>query len=186
MADEPSGVKWVSKFPTSTSLGDLKGSFASSMKKFYDALKKAGATVTIDATLRPPERAYLMHWAYEVANGFDPAKVPKMAGVAIDWQCQDKAGKADPKAAVKAAKAMVSAYAIKFEPALASQHTKGLAIDISISWSGDLTINDSKGKSTVIKSSPRSGANKELQDLGAGYGVIKLKSDPPHWSSDGH
>jgi len=25
-----------------------------------------------------------------------------------------------------------------------------------------------------------------LQEVGAGYGVIKLKSDPPHWSSDGH
>ena len=34
--------------------------------------------------------------------------------------------------------------------------------------------------------SPRSGANKQLQAVGAGYGVIKLKSDPPHWSSDGH
>ena len=186
MADEPSGVKWVTKFPTSTSLADLKGSFASGTKKFYNAMTKAGATVKISGTLRPPERAYLMHYAYRVATGLDPAKVPKMAGVAIDWQFLDKSGKADPNAALKAAKAMVSAYDIAYAPALATNHTKGLAIDMSISWSGDLTITDAKGKSIVIKSSPRSGANTDLQDIGASYGVLKLRKDLPHWSSDGH
>ena len=109
-----------------------------------------------------------------------------MAGVAIDWQCKDKSGKADSKAAVKAAKAMVSACDISYAPALATKHTKGLAIDMSISWSGDLTIVDAKGKSVTIKSSPRMGDNDELQDVGASYGVMKLKVDLVHWSDDGH
>lgn len=186
MADEPSGAKWVSKFPTSKSIGDLKGSFAGSMKKFHEALTKAGAKVSVSATFRPPERAYLMHYAYEIAHGMDPAKVPKMSGVAIDWQHMDKSGKPDPAAAVKAAKEMVSAYSIAYKPALKSHHTEGKAIDMSIAWSGNLKIKDSKGKDVEIKSSPRSGGNKELHAVGAGYGVIKLASDPPHWSSDGH
>jgi hypothetical protein len=28
--------------------------------------------------------------------------------------------------------------------------------------------------------------NPVLHKIGASYGVIKLLSDPPHWSSDGH
>jgi hypothetical protein len=81
---------------------------------------------------------------------------------------------------------MVSAYDIAYEPALKSRHTEGLAIDMDIKWSGELKIKDVKGKDVVIKSSPKDGGNKDLQAVGADYGVIKLKSDPPHWSSDGH
>jgi hypothetical protein len=109
-----------------------------------------------------------------------------MSGVDIDWVITDKAGKPDLAASKKAAKEMVDAYDIAYEPALKSRHTEGLAIDMDISWSGDLTIVTADGDPTTIKTSPRDGGNKELQAVGAGYGVIKLKSDPPHWSSDGH
>jgi len=51
---------------------------------------------------------------------------------------------------------------------------------------GDLTIDKADGKSTTIKSNPRTGDNADLQTVGAAYGVNKLASDPPHWSSDGH
>jgi hypothetical protein len=186
MADTPSGKDWLSKYPTSKSLADLKGGFASGAKKFHAALVKAGAKVSVSATFRPPERAYLMHYAFLVAKGLDPKKVPAMAGVAIDWQHKDKSGQPNPKDAVKAAKDMVGAYHIAYKPALTSRHTQGLAIDMTISWSGTLTIVDGKGKPVEITSSPRDGDNKDLQDVGASYGVIKLKSDPPHWSSDGH
>jgi len=183
---KPSGKEWVSKFPTSTSLGDLKGTFASSANKFIDALKAAGAKVDISATLRPAQRAYLMHWSYLIAHGTDPSKVPAMSGVDIEWVYKDKAGKPDTAASKKAAKEMADAYDIAYEPALKSRHTEGAAIDMDISWSGELTIATADGKSATIKSSPRDGGKKELQEVGAGYGVIKLKSDPPHWSSDGH
>jgi hypothetical protein len=186
MADSPSGADWAKKFPTSKSLGDLKGSFAANAKKFHDAMKTAGAKVTISATFRPPERAYLMHYSYLIANGTDPAKVPAMNGVNIDWQHKGKDGKPDPKAAVAGAKAMVKAYAIAYKPALKSRHTEGLAVDWSISWSGTLSIVDGDKKTQDIKSSPRDGGNKDLQAVGDSYGVVKLKSDPPHWSSDGH
>lgn len=186
MPDKPSGKEWVGKFPTSRSLSDLKGGFASAAKKFLAAITKAGAKVKISATYRPPERAYLMHYSFLIAKGLDPTKVPALAGVDIDWTHKDKAGKADPKEALKAAKEMVSAYGIAYKPALKSRHTQGLAIDMDISWSDQLSIEDAKSKTVEIKSNPRSGGNKELQDIGAGYGVVKLASDPPHWSSDGH
>ena len=38
----------------------------------------------------------------------------------------------------------------------------------------------------IISTSPRDNSNPQLQDVGHSYGVLKLKSDPPHWSSDGH
>jgi hypothetical protein len=186
MADEPSGASWTKKFPTSKSLGDLKGSFAGNAKKFHDAMIKAGAKVTISATFRPPERAYLMHYAFLIAKGTDPTKVPAMSGVNIDWQHKGEDGTPDLAAAVKGAKEMVKAYDIAYQPALKSRHTEGFAVDWNISWSGTLSIVDAKKKPQEIKSSPRDGGNKDLQAVGDGYGVVKLKSDPPHWSSDGH
>lgn len=182
-----SGKDWVDKFPESTSVDDLKETFRTSAKSFLAALQKAGATVDIASTYRPPERAYLMHYSYKIAKaGLDPSKVPAMDGVDIDWVYKDAKGKMDLAASRNAAQAMVSAYGIVFQPVLQSRHTEGKAIDMDISWSGDLTIDQFGGKGTTITSAPRTGGNADLQSVGAGYGVHKLATDPPHWSSDGH
>jgi hypothetical protein len=183
-----SGKGWVGKFPNSNSIDTLKEPFRTSAKSFLAALDKAGAAVEISSTLRPPERAYLMHYSYLVANSsLDPAKLPAMQGVDIEWVHTDVAGKIDLNASRQAAADMVAGYGIVFQPALTSRHTEGKAIDMDISWEGDLKIDKFLGKeSTTIKSKPRTGANSELQVLGASYGVHKLLTDPPHWSSDGH
>jgi len=173
----PAGKSWVSKFPTSTSVSDLSSGFKGKVSKFIAALTKAGAKVQISATFRPPERAYLMHWSYMIAKkNADPAKVPAMKGVDIDWAAGGKKGAAE----------MAAAYGIAYQPALKSRHTEGNAIDMDISWSGELKIDGADGKEVTITSSPRDGGNKDLQTLGAAYGVVKLASDPPHWSTDGH
>jgi hypothetical protein len=96
-------------------------------------------------------------------------------------------GVTDVAATRKAANEMVAGYEIVYAPALTSRHTERKAIDMDISWVGDLTILKADGKTSVtIKSKVRTGDNAELQAVGASYGVIKLKTDPPHWSSDGH
>src|SRR5579871_6583979 len=92
MAKILSGVLWVAKFPTSVSLDDLAEPFRSNAKKFIAALRAAGATVSIQATLRPPQRAYLMHWSFQIAGGLDPEKAPVLAEVEIDWVHRDAAG----------------------------------------------------------------------------------------------
>ena len=184
---EPAGVAWVARYPTSVDVNDLVGSFRTSVNNFLSALQNAGASVSIAATLRPPERAYLMHWSYMIAQaGQDAAKVPAITGVDIDWVIRDAKGNPDKAATQKAAQAMVDGYGIAYQPALSSRHTEGLAIDMNISWSGNLSITGADGRAVVISSSPRSGGNGQLQTVGAKYGVIKLSSDPPHWSSDGH
>ena len=184
---EKLGAAWVSRYPTSSSVGDLAGAFQTSVNNFLAALRTAGATVSIAATLRPPQRAYLMHWSFMIAQqGQDPSAVPAMAGVDMDWVISDGAGKPDLTATRRAAQAMVDGYGIAYQPALSSRHTEGLAIDMNIGWTGTLSIAGADGKIVAIASSPRNGGNGQLQAVGARYGVIKLISDPPHWSSDGH
>lgn len=181
-----SGKDWVSKFPTSKSVADLEPTFGANVSRFLAALAAAGASVSINATYRPRERAYLMHYAFRIARqGLSPLDVPALAGVEIEWAHKSANGKLDLTASRNAAEEMVDAYGIAYKPALRSQHTQRLAIDMSISWQGDLKIADAKGKVVTI-GSPRTGQNSTLVNVGATYKVIKLISDPPHWSVDGH
>jgi D-alanyl-D-alanine dipeptidase len=182
-----SGVDWVDQFPTSSRVHDLVEPFRTSVGRFLSALNDAGATVAIADTLRPPQRVYLMHWSFCILNGTaNPAKIPLMSGVDIQWVHTDPQGNTDPVATKAAAADMVKAYGIVFAPALSSRHSQGLAIDTTISWQDDVTIKNASGTAVQIASSPRNGLNPELHRVGAGYGVIKLVTDPPHWSSDGH
>lgn len=178
---ERSGRIWVARFKGSKSPDDLKGSFQAAAKAFLKALSDAGANVTVNATFRPPERAYLMHFAWRIAhNDIDPSDVPAMAGVDIEW-VHDTA-----RASRAAAQEMVDTYGMAFIAALRSRHTEGKAIDMSIAWSGTLGIKRANGQKVTIDTTPRTGANRKLHDVGRSYGVVKLVSDPPHWSSDGH
>jgi hypothetical protein len=175
-----SGPKWVDRFPTSRSLDDLEPDFQKKAKAFIDALEAAGAIVRISATLRSKERAFLMHWCYQVAMQLvSPKKVPKMDGVDINWDHGDDAKSRS------AAQQMMDAYDIVHEPALGSRHTEGKAIDMKITWQGTLKIKKADGSEVSI-GAPHIGAdNRTLHEVGKSYGVIKLTSDKPHWSSDG-
>ena len=96
------------------------------------------------------------------------------------------------QASQQAAQAMVDAYGmnnLNIAPALSSNHTRGTAIDMNISWSGTLTIAGADGKNVIINTLPRTGMNVQLHAVGKGYGVTKFvggNTDKPHWSIDGH
>lgn len=48
-------------------------------------------------------------------------------------------------------------------------------------------VDPGEGVGQSITTVPRNGAgNVALHGVGAGYGVLKLVADPPHWSDDGH
>lgn len=182
-ARTPSGASWVSKFPGSTSTAKLSSSFRPGVDSFISAMRNAGATVSIGTTLRPVERAYLMHYSWRIANSdIDPADVPALAGVDIAW-VHGTIG-----ASRQAAQDMVNGYQIVAKPAYPTKHSDGMAIDMTISWAGTLTILNSSGTSTAITSEPRTGMNADLTEVGATYGVVKatFSGDPPHWSDDGH
>jgi hypothetical protein len=159
---QPAGPDWCSQFPTSTSLDDLQQPFQENCRKFIAELEERGAVVKISATYRPPERAYLMHYCCMIAQGKqDPALVPPMAGVDIQWDL------GSPEATRAACAAMMKGYGIVFPAALVSRHTQRRAIDMTIS--GPYGMSDSA-----------------LWEFGARFGVIKLVTDAPHWSTDGH
>ena len=172
----------MSKFPTSSSLNDLAEPFRDKANRFILALRNAHATVAIADTIRPPERAYLMHFSFAIAReALDPTTIPPMSGVDIQW--------VHPTAAASkaAAQQMVERYGIVFKPVLKSRHTEGRAIDMTITWQNSLAIVRADGTTVAIASTPRDGAfNTDLHKVGASYGVIKLVSDHPHWSEDGH
>lgn len=183
---EPAGIQWCARYPSSNLLTDLAQPFQQGVTSFIAALRSAGAAVTVNATYRPPERAYLMHFACMVAGYTDAAKVfhqikpgdvPAYQGVDIDWTCGG-----DMDEARIAAAEMVQAYQIVYPAALVSNHTRRLAVDMDIGWRGTMAI-VRKGGAVISVDSRHP---EQLWPVGASYGVIKLPTDKPHWSADGH
>jgi len=173
---EPSGAAWCKRFPTSALLGDLVNPFRDNVGRFVQAIRDGGASVTISATYRPAERAYLMHWSCMIGNGGqDPAEVPAMAGVDIDWT---RGG--DRTKAKAGAREMMAGYNIAFPAALVSRHTQRRAVDMTVHFPHAIMVKDAKGVAHATA------ATSDLIAIGETYGVKKLASDPPHWSDDGH
>jgi hypothetical protein len=164
-----------------------------SATNFINALTTGGATVTITATYRPPQRAYLMHYSWRIVNqGLDPTTVPSLAGVDISWVHRTATGAVDRPASVAAAGAMVAAFQIApgltAPPALNSRHTQRRAIDIDIAWTGTLTLNDGNGASVSITTAPRNEQNAALWPVALSFGLAHSQlgqGDAPHYSDDG-
>lgn len=171
---KPSGPNWCSEFPCSVRLEDLASPFRENAERFVEALRNSGASVSIATTRRPRERAYLMHYAYQIAYSIDPKSVPSMPGVNIDW-----AHGGDVFAAKAAATEMVRTYGIKYIPSLDSNHIRGLAIDMTVSWRGQIKVVDARKVEHLCRE-PH-----DLWAIGASYSVFKLPADPPHWSFNG-
>ncbi len=179
---EASGPQWCARFPGSRSPDDLDPDWRGRVWAFISALQKGGATISISATFRPLERAYLMHWCWMIANlSQAPGAVPPMDGIHIDWTHGG-----DNSAARAAARAMVKGFDLEVLPSLSSLHCRGLAIDMTVAWNGMLSIRDFDGNLHHIRSEPHDGTNRELGTVGASFGVIKRLHDSPHWSMDGH
>lgn len=180
-----SGDAWwhanQANFPNSASLADLKPPFRDRAVAFIDALKAAGANISVTSTLRHPIRAYLMHYSWTVAKGMDtPASVPPMAGCPIVW---DHGNLASSRAG---ARKMMENFGMAHIAALHGRHIDGHAVDMNIGWNGTLSIKDAAGATHAI-GAPRNGVNnRALHAVGASYRVHKLIGDDPHWSIDGH
>lgn len=187
--DELSGAQWCSRYQGSHLTDALTPEFKASVDAFIVAIEAAGGHKNIASTYRTPQRAYLMHWAHKIyRNGFNPASVPHMNGVNIEWVHPTQQG------SVAAAHAMVFAFQISgldadIPPSLHSLHMERTAIDMSISWSGNLHIAKQDGTIVIITTTPKTGMNLQLKEVGHSYGVIKFvggASDKPHWSITGH
>ena len=181
-----SGASWVSRFRGSKDVKDLEDAFRTKVEQFTGAIEDAGGTVAVTSTLRPIERAYLMHWSWRIAKqNFDAQAVPPQAGVDIEWWHGDA-----PKSK-KAAQEMVDGFGINqldVAPSLTSRHIQGKAIDMQISWESNLKIKNADGTEKNIASMPRDHTNADLIEVGKTYGVIHftpVDKDKVHWSTDG-
>ena len=196
-----SGPAWVQQFPTSKTLESLEPNFRMKVKEFLSAIVDAGADVTITATRRPRQRAYLMHYSWCIWkhwHGTSPSTVPPFvpksgeAGIDIQWLHKTPTGGPNLVASVNAAHAMVFGYEINnlhIPPALHSNHVQGKALDMIISWNGPLSIKEKSGAIKHITAAPRNGTNAQLIHVGKTYGVyhlVNVMADPPHWSFNGH
>lgn len=183
---ELSGPGWVGRFPGSVSTAVLAPGFRTAVDAFLAAMHAARVRVIISSTYRPAQRSYLMHWCWKIAHGTSPAAVPRLAGVDIEWVHPR------PAASLEAARQMVRAFGmdgLHTPPALRSLHNDRNAIDMTISWTGTVTMTDQQGASVQIATLPRTGMNRQLHAIGASYGVMKFvggDADKPHWSSTGH
>lgn len=191
-----SSENWVKKYPASDKLADLDSAFGQSVTKFVNALEKGGANIEILSTLWPPERAYMMHFAWLIANEeIHPRQVPPIDEVDFDTNISTSLdivwwhGNLDDSQ--KAAEEMLEAFGIdelEEPPVLASRHVSGEAIDMRISWGGSLTVVTPGEEEITIESGPNDETNEELIGIAASFGVIHYgdpEEDAVHWSVDG-
>jgi hypothetical protein len=203
---QPSGAAWGSKFPGTRSVSDLASGFRQHVERFIAAMKAAGITVCPVATYRPYERSYLMHFSWLIAHDQVPAQnVPRFdpppgaADVTICWAHYKPDGSYDQAASVAAAKAELAALGVDpklaVPPPLESNHNKRLAIDMTTTWTGTVTVKNGQGHDVVIATTPRTGLNAKLMAIGQTFGVIHFcftgcktatpAKDANHWSFNG-
>lgn len=180
-----SGEAWwhanEARFANSDKIDDLVPDFAAKVRSFIDAMRGGGASVRISSTRRNKVRAYLMHYSFRVAAGEIAASaVPPEPGCIIVWDHGATA------ASRQAAREMRDLFNIAFRPSLRSRHIDGKAIDMTIAWNGSLQMRNGQGQAVVVPPPGSGDLNATLHRVGATFGVIKLVSDKPHWSTDGH
>jgi hypothetical protein len=180
-----SGAEWwhrhQANFPNSRSIEDLADGFRERVQRFLELLTTGGVVVEVSSTRRSRARAHLMHYAWRIAReGLAASGVPAIEGVVIRWD------HGDVTRSLAAAEEMVGLFNMAHRAALTSRHIQGRAIDMTMSWRGDLTLGPlPDGSTRVVTTDPRTGDNAELHAIGALYRVFKLLDDPPHWSDDG-
>ena len=90
-----------------------------------------------------------------------------MDGTFIEWWHGDQAK------SVQAARGMVAGFGIgglKNPPVLESKETRGLAVEMAITWSGKLTVVDGGGKRRTYRGGPRNSTNRALIRIGKSFG----------------
>jgi hypothetical protein len=191
MAKTKSGIYWVTwanaHAVNSESVEDLDDAFKTNVKEFVKALSDAGADVKVTETRRSDKRAYLFHWCWLIGLGKAKAsEATEMMGVDIEWDHGEEA------ASKTGANDMIIHFGLAVPPnstvapALNSNHIAGKAIDMNITWNDTIKIKKKDGTEVSVKFMNDMNANTTLHDVGASYGVKKLTSDAPHWSTDGH
>jgi len=191
MENKKSGKHWVtwanSNAKNSKDLNKLVNPFKTNLIAFKKALEDAGATIKISSTRRNAKRAYLFHWSWKIAlKKCKPSEATAMTGVDILWDHDD-----DEKS-IAGADEMVKGFGLaippssKVAPSLTSNHIRGKAIDMTITWKKSINVKaKGKTKKVAVTYMTNANLNTKLHEVGATYDVKKHKKDKPHWSYNG-
>src|SRR5207247_5974199 len=117
-------------------LDALADPFKGNVTSFIDMLRANKAHVSISATYRPPERAWLMHWAWYIAKG--KIKYSKLGTIANPHNIDIVWDHGDEKSTRAAAAAMVKAHKVAHQAAPPSRHTERQAAAITIPGSPEV------------------------------------------------
>jgi len=184
-----SGAEWVeladaSGWTNSADFAALDPSWGPRAQAFVEGLRAAGAQVNVTAGLRHPNRAFLMHYAWGVAQGqYTPAQANEACrgcGINIEWD------HGTAEACRAAAQALVEAFGLVHQASIRSNHIRGLAIDMEIS---DLPASITMNGQTYATQQGASGeaAARSVAPIGRAMGVIWFgPGDVVHWSHNGH
>jgi LysM repeat protein len=183
---EVSGPQWCARFKGDNTIDALLPPFREKVKKFLQALKDGGVTVSVNAVYRPVERSYLMYWAFMICKGADVTSIPSWPGVNIDWTHRGPDGRPDIAKAKAAAKKMCQGYSI--DPQSPSQkvgkpgksnHNFRKAIDITPSKFDGKYVKDAFDNRIKIVDFTT------LVKIGETFGVHYFKGEKMHWSYNG-
>lgn len=171
-----SGVYWVTwaneNAQNSSQLIELERAFRENVETFIDALREGHASVRITSTRRNAKRAYLFHWSWRIATGnANASETTAMEGIDIQWDHGNE------ESSKRGALEMVNGFGLALPPrsnvapSLTSNHITGKAIDMTIIWTGEMSVKDSAGNSVKVQFSPNANANTQLHKVGASYSV---------------
>ncbi len=196
------GTGWFSRYNQdyfgSNQVSDLSDTFRPEVQSFLGALQEGGVpNPTISSTKRSYERQFIMYYAKQIADGkMDADEVQEITPTNIDIQWDY----GNDNYSVAAAKALLGGQGFGIgtnpvgKPDQGSLHITGDAIDMNITGYKNKLVfvgpdatpwSEAHGYVEGLSLVKITDAN-TLYEIGATYGVIKLLSDPPHWSVNGH
>jgi hypothetical protein len=204
---EALGPNWTMRFPNPASEAERLrmlesarpgATFAARIRALIEQLRRQGADVFVNSTVRSRERGYLMWGAFLLSRSSDERELRSVLGrleeANREWQLDVPIGWAHPagwRATKNAAREMADTYEVVYateQGARASNHYGGEAVDfVAVGLPRRLTLTGVDG---VQRSFDLSSAG-QPRDLSLTPGVIdwieqhfslsKLRSDYPHW-----
>ena len=204
---DPPGPGWAMRYPNPSSEEDRLRAltvrtgdpdFEKRLRALIEQLRRQGASVWVNSTVRRPERGYLMWGAYRLAQVDNALEAQETVAhlerarrewgidVSIDWR-----GPGDWKAMRERARAMAETYAVVFateKGARSSSHYGGGAVDlVAVDLPSRLELVAPDGeRETFDLSGPTESRDLSLTPrliewIEVHFGFRKLRLDYPHW-----
>lgn len=108
-----------------------------------------------------------------------------MVGVDIQWDHGDLAKSKAGAGQMVTGFGLATPPRSTVAPALVSNHIAGKAVDMDITWTGEIKVKNKDDSESSVTFSSNVNTNVALHAVGATYGVKKLVTDAPHWSFNG-